>query len=254
MPSLSRFSRRRRFRRRNTGLLALVPLALLLLGGALYLGIGSLSGTGGEPVERAEIPATAEAPEAAEDREAKKDVEKKDAEKKAAEERAAAEVEPPVPSDPTLYMTVPKLGLYNNTVRNDDSGWAVEIGAVKLPSTAFPWQDGGNTYIAAHRVGWPGTESDHQFYNLPSMVAGDEIILTDANGTTYTYEVSEVFAVTPYDVWVTAPVPGRDVITLQTCTESLDDWWTIGPRLMSSGPDSGRLIVRADRVDIEVAA
>jgi sortase A len=49
-------------------------------------------------------------------------------------------------------------------------------------------------------------------------------------------------------MWVTEPVAGRDMITLQVCTESPDDWWTIGPSLMSSGPDSGRLMVQADLV------
>ncbi len=77
---------------------------------------------------------------------------------------------------------------------------------------------------------------------------GDEVLLTDADGRSYTYAVTEVFAMSPSDTWVTAPVEGRDVVTLQTCTESVDDWTTIGPRLMASGPYSGRLIVRADRV------
>ena len=48
----------------------------------------------------------------------------------------------------------------------------MDLGAVKLPSTGFPWQGGANTYIAAHRIGWPGTESDYQFYNLPAMQNG----------------------------------------------------------------------------------
>ncbi len=76
---------------------------------------------------------------------------------------------------------------------------------------------------------------------------GDEVTLTDANGETYSYAVSEIFAVTPFDTWVTGPT-GEDTVTLQVCTETPDDWFTIGPRLMSSGPESGRLIVRADRV------
>ncbi len=60
--------------------------------------------------------------------------------------------------------------------------------------------------------------------------------------------MTEMFAVTPSDTWVTEPISGRDVVSLQTCTESVNDWWTIGPSLMESGPESGRLIVRADRV------
>ena len=95
------------------------------------------------------------------------------------------------------------------------------MGAIKLPRMGFPWQkEDTNTYIACHRIGWPGTESYNQCLNLPSMQRGDEAILSDANGTVYRYRVSEVFAVRPYDIWVMEPLVGRDVVTLQTCTET----------------------------------
>lgn len=168
-------------------------------------------------------------------------------EKPSAEKQAA----PAPPEDPTLYLTVPKLNLYSHTVRNDDSEWALDQGAVKLPPTGFPWQGGANTYIAGHRIGWPNTESYYQFYDLPLMENGDEVILSDANGTVYTYKVSKIFAVSPDEAWVTNPIAGRDVVTLQTCTESPEDWWTLGPKLYASGPDSGRLVVRADKVSTD---
>ena len=150
---------------------------------------------------------------------------------------------PVAPSDPTMYLDVPKLGISGAIVAGGEAG--LEMGT-QLVSGA-PWLAGSNTYIAGHRVGFPGTGSDRIFYNLPSMAAGDLINLTDSNGEVYTYQVSEVFAVTPYDVWVTAPT-GTDMVTLQVCTETPEDWWTIGPRLMSSGPESVRLIVQAVRV------
>lgn len=153
-----------------------------------------------------------------------------------------------VPEDKTLYMTIPKLGIYGHTVRNDDSQAALDAGAVKLPSTGFPWQENANTYISGHRVGYADTESYYQFLELPSMQNGDEVILEDAKGQRYVYRVTKVFAVTPQETWVTQPVAGKDMITLQTCTESVDDWQTIGPELMYSSPDTGRLIVRAERV------
>jgi sortase A len=80
------------------------------------------------------------------------------------------------------------------------------------------------------------------------MQQGDEIFLADTLGRVYGYRVSEVRAVTPNDSWITRPVPGKDVVSLQTCTENLDDWWTIGPSLMSSGPESGRFVAQAERV------
>jgi len=135
------------------------------------------------------------------------------------------------------------LGISGASVAGGEA--ALETGTQLVSGS--PWVPGSNTYIAGHRVGFPGTPSDRIFYDLPSMVAGDTITLRDSLGQEYAYQVSEVFAVTPYDVGVTAPT-GSDVVTLQVCTETPDDWWTIGPRLMSSGPESGRLIVRAVRV------
>lgn len=197
----------------------------------------------------------AEAERAEEEREAEEQAAaEREAEEQAAEEQAAAESEAeeevPPPEDPTLSMTVPSLGLEGDTVRDTDSPEALHEGAIKLPSTGYPWEEGANTYIAAHRIGYPGTESHNQFFDLPAMQEGDAVFLTDANGTEYEYRVTEIFAVSPTDTWVTEPIPGRDMVTLQTCTDSVDPstWWDITPRLMEAGPDSGRLVVRADRV------
>lgn len=215
----------------------LVTLTLGSLGA--YLLASTFGETGDGPLEQVETPVLEEAPEAP-------------SEEAAVEEEAADDEEeetaPPPPEDPTLFLTVPKLGLYGHTVRNDGSEEALNLGAIKVPRTGFPWQKGANTYIAGHRIGFPWNETSYQFYNLPSMQWGDEVVLTDTNGTVYRYRVSEVFAVLPSDTWVTEPVVGRDVISLQTCTETPEDWWTIGPSLFGGGPESGRLVVRADRV------
>jgi sortase A len=151
------------------------------------------------------------------------------------------------PADPTMYLSIPALGISGTPVIDENSEAALTAGTMHLPGTGFPWIPGSNTYIAGHRVGYPGTPSDRIFYDLPLMSMGDEVTLTDANGQTYTYAVSEMFAVTPFDTWVTGPT-GTDTVSLQVCTETPDDWFTIGPSLMSSGPESGRLIVRATRV------
>ena len=167
----------------------------------------------------------------------------------AAADKEEAEPAVPVPDDPTLFLTVPRLGVYGHTVRNDSSEASLDAGAVKIPSTGFPWQqEDTNTYIAGHRVGWPGTESDYQFYNLPLMQEGDVVYLADTNGKVYEYRVFAKFAVSPSQTEVTRPIPGKDVVSLQTCTESLTDWWTMGPGLFGGGPESGRLVVQAERV------
>ena len=82
------------------------------------------------------------------------------------------------------------------------------------------------------------------------MRKGDLVSLTDANGSLYEYRVVEKFAVSPSESWVTEPVGGKDLVTLQTCVDSVarSTWWYITPKLMEAGPDTGRLIVRAERV------
>lgn len=227
-------------RRRRMTLFILVLLAALGGIGA-HLFASAFEETSNGALEQVDAPTGEEAPEAPSEEATGKPT-------SAGENVAEEETAPPPPEDPTLYLTVPRLGVYGHTVRNDRSEAALNLSAIKLPETGFPWQEGANTYIAGHRIGWPGNETYYQFYDLPSMQKGDEVVLADANGTVYEYRVSEVFAVRPSDTWATDPVPGRDVVSLQTCTETPDDWWTIGPRLMESGPESGRLIVRADRV------
>jgi LPXTG-site transpeptidase (sortase) family protein len=104
------------------------------------------------------------------------------------------------------------------------------LGAAKLPSTNFPWQKGDiNTYIACHRLGFPGTESYNQCLNLPFIQKGDEVLLEDTKGRVYRYRVSEVLTVSPYDTWVTRPVAGRQMVSLQTCVETPGDFSTLGP-------------------------
>ena len=141
-----------------------------------------------------------------------------------------------------MYLTVPALGIDGVPVINEDSEAALEAGTQHVTSSGFPWQEGANTYIAGHRLGYPGTASDRIFYNLPLLGAGDEVTLTDSNGEVYDYRVSEVLEVTPSDTWVMSPVANRDIVSLQTCIENVGDYWTEGPNWF------GRYVVRADRV------
>ena len=231
-------------RRRRIGLLVLLILAALVLG---ILGAYLFSGTSEEtaeapPEEQVETP-----PAEPEEEPEESAVEETPPEEEATEE--PEEPAPVVPDDPTLFLTVPKLNLYGHTVRNDSSEQALDLGAIKLPTTGFPWEkQDTNTYIACHRIGWPGTESYNQCLNLPAMQAGDEIFLQDTLGRVYQYQVSDITGVSPNASSITRPVEGKDVISLQTCTETPDDWWTLGPSLYGGGPESGRLVVQAERV------
>jgi sortase A len=146
-----------------------------------------------------------------------------------------------VPSDTTMYLTVPKIGLFDIPVYEGTSEAALSAGTGHMYGTGYPWIAGSNTYIAGHRIGYPGTMSDHVFWDLPSLAIGDEVIVTDSLGQSYTYAVSEVLEVPITDLSVTAPV-GRDVVSLQTCIENYGDYWTPGPNWFV------RYVVRADLV------
>lgn len=143
--------------------------------------------------------------------------------------------DPGGPEDKTLYLSVPKIGLEGIPVYNSTSEEDLRASAVHVPATGFPWQEGANVYIAAHRIGYPGTGSDHLFYDLDLVVAGDEILLTDAAGDTYVYRVTEQKIVDQDNVAVMdTPDDGSSIVTLQSCT--LPDY-------------AKRLIVQADLVE-----
>ena len=126
--------------------------------------------------------------------------------------------DPGGPEDKTLYLTVPKLGLSDVPVFNSVEEEKLKQGVIHVPATGFPWQEGANTYIAGHRIGYPGTPSDHVFYDLEKLVPGDEIILRDAAGGEYVYSVTGTEIVPPDNVESMNAVPGRSIVSLQTCT------------------------------------
>jgi sortase A len=125
------------------------------------------------------------------------------------------------PENPTMTLTIPEMRRVNevpvyNAAMTDEA--ALHDGTLHAKGTGFPWQQGANTYIAGHRLGFPGTKSYLVFWDLDKLENGDEVILTDANGTRYTYEVFKEFVVNPDAYYVTQPVAGRSIVTLQTCT------------------------------------
>jgi sortase A len=233
-------------RRRRTGLLVFIGLVILTIGAVIFYGPDLTSQTGIGSVGRVTDPTVDGAPDIVSEEKSDTETATEDEEEESASEDEGDEEPAATPDDPTMYLSIPKLGIDGAVVVDGEAG--LELGAQHLGGTGYPWLPKSNTYIAGHRVGWPGTGSDHIFYSLPSLGAGDDVVLYDSLGQEYKYRVSEVFAVTPYDVWVADPT-GTDTVTLQVCTESPDDWWTIGPSLMSSGPESGRFIARAERVD-----
>jgi sortase A len=254
------------------GLYALGIVALLAIGALALAGRGMLSGADAQPAERAIQPKGAEEatpepvaetaaetadatePEGKADQVARAVKEPDPVPDKASESPASGSASASAsasasestsaasaPASTMMSLSVPAMGISDIPVVEGTSEASLSQGAGHVPGTGYPWVPGSNTYIAGHRIGYPGTPSDHVFWNLPNLGQGDQILLTDSNGTTYTYAVSEIFEVAPTDLSVTAPT-GSDVVSLQTCIEDYGDYWTPGPNWFV------RYVVRAERV------
>jgi sortase A len=245
--------RKFRKRRQRAGFALLASFAIIVLGVVVFFRTDPFQGTSeAASVERVAVPMIGGAPEAVaeyagqQDQAASEEQGSEDGSDNGGDKQQPAEEKPvaPVPANNDLWMTIPALGLYDNYVTNSNAHSALDYGAAKRVETGFPWQNDANTYISGHRLGWPGTASDHQFYNLPNLAFGDKIYLYDSNGTTYTYEVTEIFEVLPSETWVTRPEAGRNMVSLQTCIENYGDYWTMGPDWYV------RYVVRADRVSV----
>ncbi len=145
---------------------------------------------------------------------------------------------PPPKKDTTMELTIPSMRrvqevpVYTGTA-GDKS--ALHDGTLHLKGTSFPWQQqDSNVYIAGHRLGFPNTESWLTFWDMNKVKVGDQVFVTDADGTKYTYKVFKEFTVGPSDTSVTDTQPGKNILTLQTCT--LPDY-------------SQRLIIQAELED-----
>jgi sortase A len=142
------------------------------------------------------------------------------------------------PESKQLRLTVPGMERVDGVPVYDAprSGYdkALHDGVVHVRGTGFPWQRQANVYIAGHRVGYPGTKSNLVFWDLNKLQKGDEIHLTDSDGTRYTYKVFEKRIISPSEVGILRPVQGKNIVSLQTCT--LPDY-------------SHRLVVRGELVE-----
>ena len=236
--------------RGRIGLYTVGVAALLVIGVlAMAAGTGMLYGAEANPSERAIQPVGAEkaTPKPVSESVAKTVSEGKlDREKQAAKQHEPAKEEDShsasasgpasrsssaraaVPADTTMTLSVPAMGISNIPVVEGTTEASLSQGAGHYTGSGYPWVPGSNTYIAGHRLGYPGTPSDHVFWNLPNLVMGDKIYLTDSNGHTYTYAVTNILEVPKTDLSVTGPT-GTDIVSLQTCIENYGDYWTPGP-------------------------
>jgi len=126
------------------------------------------------------------------------------------------------PKNKNLKLTVPKM----KEIKNDTIPTGIgtnealfrDYAGVHLKRTGFPWQKTANVYIAGHRIGFPGTNSNLAFYDLEDLEKGDKVYVKDADGRQYTYEVFKKLVVEPTNLSVLKPIKGKNILSLQTCT------------------------------------
>jgi sortase A len=126
------------------------------------------------------------------------------------------------PKDKTLKLTIPAIKqIEDDTIPTGKGTNEVlfhDHAAVHLRDTGFPWQRTANVYIAGHRIGFPGTDSNLAFYDLEDLKKGDKVYLEDAEGREYTYQVFSKLVVEPANLSVLNPIKGKNIVSLQTCT------------------------------------
>jgi sortase A len=126
------------------------------------------------------------------------------------------------PSDDMMMLTVPKMEMIKDdeipTGLGTDETLFHDYAGVHIEHTGFPWEEEANVYIAGHRLGFPDTNSHLAFWDLNKLQDGDEFYITDSEGRKYNYTVFNKFVATPENLSVLAPVEGKNIVTLQTCT------------------------------------
>jgi sortase A len=117
-----------------------------------------------------------------------------------------------------IEITVPRLGLKDVAVPTGSSQAELDReGIMRLRGSGLPWIADSNTFITGHALGFPRTRVAYAFYKLDRMRPGDEIFIEDKEGRRYTFRVYDRLTVEPDDYWVTYPVEGMTVVSLQSC-------------------------------------
>lgn len=118
----------------------------------------------------------------------------------------------------TVKLSVPRLGITDLPV--PAAATQVELnreGIIRLKGTGLPGTENSNTFIVGHALGYPSTRVRYVFRHLEKMRPGDEILLK-SGGERYTFKVYDRLTVRPEDYWVTYPIAGKTVVSLQSCT------------------------------------
>jgi sortase A len=111
------------------------------------------------------------------------------------------------------YLRIPKIAA-NLPVYHGVTPDILEHGIGHIPTTALPvGGEGTHCVLAGHR-GLPGYEL---FTNLDKLETGDTFSIM-ALDKLLTYTVDDIAVVLPDETNIFTPVPGKDYVTLSTCT------------------------------------
>ena len=127
---------------------------------------------------------------------------------------ASEPIAPPTDSyaaEPVISLgriQIPKIGVDDEMYEGIRMS-TLDYGPGHWPGSAMPGQ-AGNIVVGGHR-----TSKHRVFRDVDQLVAGDQIIFTDGNGT-HVYAVNRVEIVQPTDVWIINPTP-TPTATLFAC-------------------------------------
>lgn len=127
-------------------------------------------------------------------------------------------------------IIIPKINV-NIPIYHGLSDEVLQRGAGHVLNTSLPiGGDSSNSVIAAHR----GLTATKMFDDLPEVEV-DDLIFIKVLDETHTYKVTDIQTVLPTEIDSLKIVPGKDLITLVTCTPY--------------GINTHRIVVRAERTE-----
>ena len=136
----------------------------------------------------------------------------------------------PQPGDVMAELTIPSLELTLPVYHGADED-SLQRGVGHLFGSDLPVGGKGNHAVLS---GHSGLVDKELFTHLQDVKRGD-LFEIEVAGRKLVYRVDQISVVTPADNTLLQPVPGKDYVTLLTCTPT--------------GINSHRLLVRGERVD-----
>lgn len=110
-------------------------------------------------------------------------------------------------------LTIPKIKV-SLPVFSKTTDWLLQFGACLLDGTSYPTGGKGtHAVISAHR----GVPNAELFTRLPELKKGDKFYIKIGNKT-LAYQVYKRQTILPSKVSELRVVPGKDIVTLMTCT------------------------------------